>query len=90
MSKYITQRNDISTYLEFSNLQIASEAFIGDSQSKEPGTIIAGDIFERDNLIDGNKHTSKHRVRLGAPLAKNSITISGAARKHNTQTNTPK
>lgn len=46
MSKYITQRNDISTYLEFSNLQIASEAFIGDSQSKEPGTIISGKYFE--------------------------------------------
>ena len=59
MSKHITQKNDISTYLEFSNLQIASEAFIGNSQSKEPGTIIAGDIFERDNLIDGNNHTSK-------------------------------
>jgi len=59
MSKYITQKNDISTYLEFSNLQIASEAFIGKSQSKDPGTIISGKYFERDNLIKGNGHTSK-------------------------------
>ena len=28
MSKHITQKNDISTYLEFSNLQIVSAAFI--------------------------------------------------------------
>lgn len=28
MSKYVTQKNDISTYLEFSNLQIVSDAFI--------------------------------------------------------------
>jgi len=59
MSKHVTQKNDISTYLEFSNLQIASEAFIGKSQSKEPGTIIPGKFFERNDLIDGNKHTSK-------------------------------
>ena len=59
MSKYITQKNDISTYLEFSNLQIASEAFIGNSQSKEPGTIVSGNRFKRNNLIDGNNHTSK-------------------------------
>lgn len=31
MSKHITQKNGISTYLEFPNLQIASEAFIGKS-----------------------------------------------------------
>ena len=59
MSKHITQKNDISTYLEFSNLQIASEAFIGKSQSKDPGTIVSGKDFTRDNLIDGNNHTSK-------------------------------
>ena len=59
MSKYITQKNATSTYLEFSNLQIASEAFIGKSQSKDPGTIISGKYFERDNLIKGNGHTSK-------------------------------
>ena len=59
MSKYVTQKNDISTYLEFSNLQIASEAFIGDSQSEKPGTIIPGNRFERRNLILGNGHTSK-------------------------------
>ena len=28
MSKHITQKNDISTYLEFSNLQIVSAVFI--------------------------------------------------------------
>ena len=28
MSKHITQKNDISTYLESSNLQIVSDAFI--------------------------------------------------------------
>ena len=59
MSKHITQKNDISTYLEFSNLQIASEAFIGNSQSKDPGTIIDGEGFKRINLILGNGHTSK-------------------------------
>ena len=59
MSKHVTQKNDISTYLEFSNLQIASEAFIGKSQSKDPGTIVSGKDFTRDNLIDGNNHTSK-------------------------------
>ena len=59
MSKYITQRNDISTYLEFSNLQIASEAFIGDSQLEKPGKIVSGNEFKRSDLIDGNKHTSK-------------------------------
>ena len=59
MSKYITQKNDISTYLEFSNLQIASEAFIGKSQSKDPGTIVSGNRFGKDDLISGNGHTSK-------------------------------
>ena len=59
MSKHITQKNDISTYLEFSNLQIASEAFIGKSQLENPGTIISGNKFERNNLIKGNDHTSK-------------------------------
>ena len=59
MSKHITQKNDISTYLEFSNLQIASEAFIGDSQLKKPGTIISGNVFKREDLISGNGHTSK-------------------------------
>ena len=59
MRKYITQRNDISTYLEFSNLQIASEAFIGDSQLEKPGKIVSGNEFKRSDLIDGNKHTSK-------------------------------
>ena len=54
MSKYITQKNDISTYLEFSNLQIASEAFIGKSQSKDPGTIVSGNRFGKDDLISGN------------------------------------
>ena len=59
MSKHITQKNDISTYLEFSNLQIASEAFIGGSQLEKPGIIISNNRFIKENLIDGNKHTSK-------------------------------
>ena len=61
MNKYITRKNDISTYLEFSNLQIASEAFIGNTRDQErPGTE-KNDIKWRDaeELKRGNFHTSK-------------------------------
>ena len=34
MSKHITQKNDISTYLEFSNLQIASEHLLENHNQK--------------------------------------------------------
>lgn len=61
MNKYITRKNDISTYLEFSNLQIASEAFIGNTRDQErPGTE-KNDIKWRDaeELKRGDFHTSK-------------------------------
>ena len=68
----IAYKNDISTYLEFANLQIASEAFSGGTRGETfqvpNGKKITS--FSLSDLINGNFHSSKFSKTLTGEFVK--------------------
>ena len=71
-----SKKNEITTYLEYANLQIAAEAFIGKTRGRTFQVKSEDNISDRtsdklnDDLVEGNWHSSKFSKTLADEFVK--------------------
>ena len=71
-----SKKNEITTYLEYANLQIAAEAFIGKTRGRTFQVKSEDNISDRtsdklnDDLVEGNWHSSKFSKTLAGEFVK--------------------